>query len=83
MLRKNLVGVQGDILVAPLVRSHAKRIKETGGWEGAKQFVMLATHILKGRNLDRIDQEMKEDLLDEIDANIAAEKARSKRKSRR
>lgn len=83
MMRKNFGNVQGEILIAPIVKSHAEKIKSTGGWEGAKQFVMLATHRVRGSKIERISEDFKDDLMAEIDAGIAAKELRAKRKQRR
>lgn len=82
-MRKAFGNVQGEILFAPIDKNFAEEIKDRGGWAGAKIFVDMATHILKGNTMHRITEDDREGLLDEIAAGIAMEKAKAKRSARK
>lgn len=82
-MRKMLANVQGEIVFAPIDKDFAEEVRDIGGWKGAKVFLAMASHILKGKKLEKLTFEDREDLLDEINAGIAMEKARAKRSARR
>lgn len=87
MIRRQVAGINNpEIIMGPVDKDFIPKIKAMDKYDGAIMLLKLATHILRGSAWERIEEDERQDLIDEqeelkdLDARRAA---RSKRKSER
>lgn len=83
LMRKEFAQIQGEIVLGPIDKDFADKIRGMGGWKGAKTFVLLATHIIKKSSIVRISEDERQDLIDEIKSGMAFQEAKAKRAARK
>lgn len=82
-MRKALAHVPGEIVLAPIPEDFADKIRSGGPFKSAKLLLHMATHVLEGNRIRRIEQDEKEDMIDEIEMREEMIAKKAERRKRR
>lgn len=65
-IRKQVAGIEGpEIIMGPVDKDYIGKIKSMSPFEGSIALLRLATHILRGSTWERIEEDERQDLIDE------------------